>query len=62
MEVDDVIQFNENHKWCGCFGIIDKIKDCGENGKRYMVGVPMPQQRNSIYFCYGNRKSNRKNR
>jgi len=53
MEKDDVVQFNENHKWCGCFGIIDEIKDCGENGKRYMVGVPMPQQRNSLYIRYG---------
>lgn len=53
IRVDDVIQFNENHKWCGCFGIIDEIKDCGENGLRYMVGIPMPQQRHSLYLCYG---------
>lgn len=53
MEIDDVVQFNENHKWCGCLGIIDEIKDCGENGKRYMVGVPMPQQRHSLHIRYG---------
>lgn len=40
----DIVQFNENHKWCGCLGIVDEIKDCGENGIRYMVGVPIPQQ------------------
>ena len=29
MEKYDVIQFNENHKWRGCLGIITEIKDCG---------------------------------
>ena len=53
MEVDDVVQFNENHKWCGCLGIINEIKDCGKNGIRYMVGFPIPQGRNSLHFCYG---------
>lgn len=53
MEVDDVVQFNENHKWCGCLGIINEIKDCGKNGIRYMVGVPIPQGRNSLHLCYG---------
>lgn len=50
MEVNDVVQFNENHKWCGCLGIIDEIKDCGQNGIRYMVGVPMPQQGTAYIF------------
>lgn len=40
-----VVQFNENHKWCGCFGFIKEIK-----GDRIMVGVPIPQKRNSIYI------------
>lgn len=44
MKVGDVVQFNENHKWTGCLGIIDEVKDCGKNGIRYMVGIPMPQQ------------------
>lgn len=26
---NDVVQFVENHKWVGCFGIISEIKDCG---------------------------------
>lgn len=43
MEINDVIQFNENHKWCGCLGIITEIKDCKENGIRYMVGLPTPE-------------------
>lgn len=40
-----VVQFNENHKWCGCFGFINEIK-----GDRIMVGVPVPTKRNSLYI------------
>lgn len=28
IEKDDVIQFNENHKWRGCLGIIMEVKTC----------------------------------
>lgn len=38
---NDVVQFTENHKWCGCLGIIEEIKNCGDD-IRYMVGVPIP--------------------
>lgn len=41
-----VIQFNENHKWCGCFGFVNEVK-----GKRIMVGVPIPQQGTAYIFC-----------
>lgn len=52
MNVGDVVQFNENHKWCGCLGIIDEIKEIhnqelqgeGKNDIRYMVGVPIPEK------------------
>ena len=37
-----VVQFNENHKWCGCLGIIDEIKDC-DGDLRYLVAVPIPK-------------------
>lgn len=50
MEVGDVVQFNENHKWTGCLGIIDEIKDCGKNGKRFMVALPLPQQGTAYIF------------
>ena len=50
MEKYDVIQFNENHKWRGCLGIITKIKDCGENGIRYMIAVEVPQQGTAYIF------------
>lgn len=39
----DVVQFNENHKWCGSLGIITKVKDI-DNDTLYMIGVPIPQQ------------------
>lgn len=39
IEVGNVVQFTEKHKWCGCFGVIDEIKDCDGNIK-YLIGVP----------------------
>jgi len=54
IEKDDVVQFNENHKWCGCLGIIREIKICQlEKNKidiRYMVGVPAPQQGTAFIY------------
>lgn len=47
---DDVVQFNEKHKWCGCLGIIHEVKDCGKEGIRYMVGVPVPAQGTAYIF------------
>lgn len=58
MKVNDVVQFNENHSWGGCFGIIEEIKDCGKKGIRYLVGVPMPLKRYSLYICDEYRKCN----
>jgi len=57
MEKGDVVQFNENHKWRGCFGFIDEIKDYGKNGIRYMVGVPIPQKGTAYIFVMDNEKS-----
>lgn len=54
MKINDVVQFNENHKWCGSLGIINDIKDCGENGMRYMVGVPAPMQGTAYIFVMEN--------
>ena len=50
----DVVQFNENHKWCGSLGIITEVKDCKENGIRYQVGVPIPQQGIAFIFVMDN--------
>ena len=49
LAINDVVQFNENHKWCGCIGIVTEIKDCG-NDTRYMIGVPIPQQGTAFIF------------
>ena len=38
---NEVVQFNENHKWCGCFGIVDEVKAMDGDAK-YMIAVPMP--------------------
>lgn len=49
MTKGDIVQFNENHKWCGCLGIINDIKICGDD-IRYMVGVPIPMQGTAFTF------------
>lgn len=46
---DDVVQFTETHKWCGCLGIITEVKVCGDD-KRYMVGVPIPQKGTAFIY------------
>ena len=45
-----VVQFNENHKWCGCLGIITEIKKYKDGKVRYMVGVPMPEKGTAYIF------------
>lgn len=47
MQVGDVIQFNENHKWCGSLGIITEMKSCKSDRTpggdiRFQIGVPIP--------------------
>ena len=49
MKVNDVVQFNEKHKWCGSFGIIYEIKKCG-NDTRYMIGVHAPMQGTAFIY------------
>lgn len=44
--MQEVVQFNEKHKWCGCFGFVNEI-----NGERIMVGVPVPQHGVAYIFC-----------
>lgn len=46
-EVGDVVQFNEDHKWCGSLGIIE---EANENRRRYMIGVPIPEQGTAYIF------------
>ena len=49
MKKGDVVQFNENHKWCGSLGIIREIKQCNDD-IRYMVGVPAPMEGTAFIF------------
>lgn len=49
MKTNDVVQFNENHKWCGSLGIIRETKQF-DNDVRYMVGVPAPMQGTAFIF------------
>lgn len=49
MSKNKVVQFNENHKWCGCLGIIEEVKEY-PNDTRYMVGVPVPEQGTAYIF------------
>ncbi len=51
-----VVQFNENHKWRGCLGIITEVKNCGED-IRYMVGVPIPQQGTAYIYVRKSEKA-----
>ena len=52
MTVNDVVQFTENHKWRGCLGIITEAKEEGRV-RRYMIGVPVPQQGTAYIFDDG---------
>ena len=49
MLVNSVVQFNENHKWCGCLGIIHEVKELKDD-VRYMVGVPCPEKGTAFIF------------
>ena len=58
MDIGDVVQFNENHKWQGCLGIINEKKEIhnselqgeGMNDIKYMVGVPIPQEGTAFIY------------
>ena len=52
MTVNDVVQFTENHKWCGCLGIITEDKGDG-HPRRYMIGVPIPDKGTAYIFDDG---------
>lgn len=41
MKKNDVVQFTEGHKWCGCLGIISEDKG-KPHPRRYMIGVLVP--------------------
>lgn len=43
---NEVVQFNEKHKWCGCLGIVEEVKK-----NRIMVGVPVPEKGTAYIFA-----------
>lgn len=49
-QINDVIQFNEKHKWVGCFGFVIEVKQCVGGDVRYMVGVPIPEKGTACIF------------
>ena len=57
LKENDVVQFNENHKWRGSLGIITEVKDCKENGIRYTVGVPAPLQGTAFIYVMSSENS-----
>lgn len=52
MTKNDVVQFTENHKWCGCLGVITEDKGY-DHPRRYMVGVPIPEKSIAYIFDDG---------
>ena len=51
LKKNDVVQFNEKHKWCGCLGIVDSIKEFPDMRKRITVGVPVPEKGTAYIFA-----------
>ena len=49
---NDVIQFTENHKWCGCLGIIVAIEAIGKEKNKYLIGVPIPMQGQGTAYIF----------
>ena len=52
MKINDVVQFVAGHKWEGCFGYVDEDKGF-DHPRRYMIGVPVPQQGVAYIFDSG---------
>lgn len=51
IQKNDVVQFNERHKWCGCLGIVDSIKEFPDMRKRIMIGIPIPEKGTAYIFA-----------
>lgn len=47
--INDVVQFNEKHKWCGSLGIVTEVKEYDDD-VRYMIGVPLPEKGTAYIF------------
>lgn len=52
MKKNDVVQFNENHKWTGCLGIVTEVKKLSNGKCRYQIGIPVPNSDNKVYTAF----------
>ena len=52
IDINSVVQFTENHKWCGCLGIIEEDRGEG-HPRRYLVGVPIPDSGTAFIYDDG---------
>lgn len=50
-KVGDVVQFNERHKWCGAFGYVSEVKQCGDD-IRVMIGATIPDNQTHCSTAY----------
>lgn len=50
ISVGTVVQFNENHRWCGCLGTVTEVKSYPSGETRYMIGIPIPEQGTAYIF------------
>lgn len=48
---NDVVQFNENHKWRGSLGFVVEIKECGDD-RRVMICCTAPNNQTSCDSIY----------
>lgn len=46
VKIGHVVQFTEGHKWRGCFGFVEDVKNI-DDGTRILVGVPVPPKEES---------------
>lgn len=51
IKVNDVVQFNENHKWCGALGIVAEVKQVGDD-YRVMIGATIPDNQLKCSTAY----------
>lgn len=48
---NDVVQFTENHRWCGCLGIVSEVRE-SLTSRRYMIGIPIPNNEGKAQTAY----------
>lgn len=46
----EVVQFIEEHKWAGCFGVINEVTEYN-GATRYLIAIPTPS---GVIFVYSN--------